>query len=53
MFQRGSRIEHKGRKGSVLFVYPNGTQDAMFPWAKIVLQGSIFVCVPLTELVKV
>jgi len=51
-FYRGDRITHKGRTGSVLFAYPEGTHAALFPWAKIVLGGSIFVCVPMSELTK-
>ena len=50
MFYRGNRIRHKGRSGLVLFAFPKGTPDAPFAWAKVVLKGAIFVCVPMSEL---
>jgi hypothetical protein len=50
MFYRGNRIQHKGRSGLVLFAFPKGTPDAKFAWAKVVLNGAIFVCVPMSEL---
>lgn len=50
MFYRGNRIQHKGRSGLVLFAFPNGTSDAPFAWAKVVLNGAIFICVPMSEL---
>ena len=48
--ERGDRITHKGREGRILFSFPSGTPEARFPWAKIVLVGNIFTCVPLVEL---
>jgi hypothetical protein len=49
-FTRGDRVEYRGLKASVLFAFPNGTPDAAFAWAKIVIAGSTFKSVPMTEL---
>ena len=49
-FTRGSRVEYQGSEASVLFAFPNGTPDAPFAWAKIVISGSTFKCVPMIEL---
>lgn len=47
---RGDHILHKGKPGMVVFAFPSGTEDHPTPWAKVVLQGTIFQCVDMAEL---
>ena len=49
-FHRGDRVVYRDSAASGLFAFPNGTSDASFPWAKIVIAGSTFKCVPMDEL---